>query len=48
MELLTLLAAAGSVNAGDDTPIGLYIAVGVIALILVIAAIVLGAKTKKK
>ena len=47
MELFALLAAVGSVNAGDDTPIGLYIGVAAVALILVIAAIVLGKKTKQ-
>ena len=48
MNLYALLAAVGSVAAGDDTPVGLYIAVGLIALVLVIAAIVLGARSKKK
>lgn len=45
MDLCSLFSACAF---ADDTPIGLYIAVGAIALILVIAAIVLGAKTKKK
>ena len=48
MNLYALLALAGSVGAGDDTPIGLYIVVAVVALLLVIAAVILGAKTKKK
>ena len=47
MNLLTAAALAGSVAAGDDTPVGLYIVVGLIALALVIAAIVLGSVTKK-
>ncbi|MBQ3940885.1 MAG: LPXTG cell wall anchor domain-containing protein [Oscillospiraceae bacterium] len=46
--LQMLLAAVGSVAAGDDTPITLYVIIGVVALLLVIAAVVLGRKTKKK
>ncbi len=42
-----LMAAAGSVAAADDTPVGLYILIGVIALVLVILAIVLGSVSKK-
>ncbi|MBQ5335231.1 MAG: LPXTG cell wall anchor domain-containing protein [Oscillospiraceae bacterium] len=49
MNMLNLfLAAVGSVAAGDDTPVLLYAVLGAVALLLVIAAIVLGKKTKKK
>ena len=48
MDLMFLAAAAGSVAAGDDTPVGLYIVIGLIALALVIGAAALGAATKKE
>lgn len=47
MDLLTAAVLAGSVAAGDDTPVALYIVVGLIALVLVITAIALGTVTKK-
>lgn len=36
------------VAAGDDTPVMLFVVIGIVALILVIAAIVLGKMSKKK
>ena len=46
-ELFTLLLA-GAVQAGDDTPIGTYVIIGVIALVLLIVATVLSAASKNK
>ena len=48
MENLVALLAIASVNAGDDTPIGTYILIGVIALVLLIVAAVLSTVSKKK
>lgn len=44
MELIMLLA---SYPLGDDTPIGLFILVGVVALALLIASVVLGKASRK-
>ena len=44
----SMLALVSSVNAGDDTPIKLYIIVGVVALVLLILAAVLSSAAKKK
>jgi len=48
METVTTLLAVASVKAGDDTPIGLYVTIGVIALVLLILAAVLSVISKKK
>ena len=48
MNLLTAAALAGSVATGDDTPVGLYIVIGLIALALVITSAALSAATKKE
>ena len=50
MKMLNLLALfdALAVETGDDTPVLFYTVIGIVALLLVIAAIVLGKKTKKK
>ncbi len=45
MNLIQLLA---SLPLGDDTPILLFAVVGLVALILLIASVALGAKGKKK
>ena len=42
------LLLAGAVAAGDDTPIGTYIIIGVAALVLLIVASVLSAASKNK
>ena len=48
MEHLVALLSIASVNAGDDTPIGTYVIIGVIALVLMIVAAVLSTVSKKK
>lgn len=48
MEQLAIIAAIASVKAGDDTPIGMYVTIGVIALALLILAAVLSVVSKKK
>jgi len=47
LNLISMLAA-GAVQAGDDTPIGTYIIIGVVALVMMIVAAVLSAVSKKK
>lgn len=43
-----LLAALAALPLGDDTPIGMLIGIGSIALVLIIAAVVMGILSKKK
>ncbi len=43
-----LLAALAALPMGDDTPLGLYIGIGIIALLLIIAVIVMNILAKKK
>lgn len=45
--MLAALLAAG-LPMGDDTPVGLYIGIGVIALVLIIAVVVMNILEKKK
>lgn len=45
--MLAVISALAALPMGDDTPIVLYITVGVIAVVLVIVSILLGKKTKK-
>ncbi len=44
MQMLSLLSA---LPLGDETPINLYLLIGIIAIILMVAAVILGKKTKK-
>lgn len=50
MQTQMMLAAmlAASLPMGDDTPIGLYIGIGAIALVLIVAVIVMNIIAKKK
>lgn len=43
-----LLTALAALPLGDDTPIGMLIGIGSIALVLIIAAVVMGILSKKK
>ncbi len=43
-----LIAALAALPLGDDTPIGLLIGIGVFALLLIIAAVVMGIISRKK
>ncbi len=43
-----LIAALATLPLGDDTPVGLFIGIGIIALVLIIAAVVMGILSKKK
>lgn len=45
MNLISLLAA---LPLGDDTPILLFAIIGIVALVLMIASVALGAKGKNK
>lgn len=46
MMLAAMLAA--SLPMGDNTPIGLYIGIGIIALLLIVAVVVMNILAKKK
>ena len=48
MKIQLLLAALAALPMGDDTPLGLYIGIGIIALLLIIAVIVMNIMAKKK
>ncbi len=43
-----LITAPAALPLGDNTPVGLFIGIGAIALLLIIAAIVMGAISRKK
>ncbi|MGN0648043.1 MAG: hypothetical protein ACI4J3_05370 [Oscillospiraceae bacterium] len=43
-----LIAALAALPLGDDTPVGLFIGIGIIALVLIVAAVVMGILSKKK
>ncbi len=48
MKTQFLIAVLAALPLGDDTPIGLFIGIGIIALVLIIAAVVMGILSKKK
>ncbi len=48
MNTQLLIAALAALPLGDDTPIGLFIGIGIIALLLVIAAVVMGIISRKQ
>ena len=41
------LAAITALPMGDDTPITLYVIVGIVAVVLIIASVILGKLSKK-
>ena len=45
-----MLAAlfSGALPMGDNTPIGLYIGIGIIALLLIVAVVIMNIMAKKK
>ena len=47
MNMYELMIAAASVPMGDDTPIALYAVLGIVALGLVVASVLMSKKSKQ-